>query len=81
MKINKKKLAREWLIFIISIIFAIFILPWLLYPIIFISNDEFLGFTEIYSLWFESEVRILYVVPYIIIQFIRSIIWAIKNLK
>jgi len=81
MKINKKNFAREWLIFLISIIFGIFILPWLLYPILVIVNNEFFSFTGTYSLWFESEVRILYIMPYLVIQFIRSIIWAIKTLK
>ena len=83
MKFNKKRFAKEWLIFVISLFFGIFILPILFF--IFLRDDLTLSrmYTELFEAIFDGEggVYLFVLLPYILVQFIRSIIWSIKNIK
>ncbi len=86
MKFNKKKFAKEWIVFIGGLFFA-FLLPLLIILIIAIIKGKFLPAGELYEIIFEAMfngdigVYILILLPYILIQFIRSIVWSIKTIK
>ena len=76
----KKIVAREWLYFFGSFIFGLLILP-----VIFslFGDDNYLN--DFYGSLFDENdwiyVLIFSLIPYIILQIIRSLIWSIKTLK
>lgn len=77
---NKKLIAREWLYFLLFFSIGLIIIPVLL-RLIFseMKLEEFYG-----CLIGEEDcsgVWLFVIAPYLIFQFIRSIIWAIKQLK
>ena len=79
----KRRLAREWLYFLGFLLFGLFLLPALL-TLVFPSRDGFadeLGqFYE--ALGGEGDAELAWLVvfgPYLLIQLIRSVIWAWKN--
>jgi len=86
MKFNKKRFAKEWLIFIGAIVFS-FLLPLFVVIVIGVIKWKFLPFWELYGIIFKAisdgdyTVYIAILLPYIIIQFIRSIIWSVKVIK
>lgn len=70
----KKIIAREWLILIGSLLLGIICFPincWIIGLII--NPDD--GFS------IPDNYIILFLIPYFLIQFVRSVIWAIKVLK
>ena len=78
---NKKIVAREWIVLLISICIGLAVVPFFIYLI--------LGRLEYWGLFYgalidKSDFILAWIVvlsPYIIIQLIRSIIWAKKELK
>jgi hypothetical protein len=77
---NKKSIAREWLYFLLFFSIGLIIIPVLL-RLIFseMKLGEFygclIGEKDCFRAWF------LVIAPYLLFQFIRSIIWARKQLK
>ena len=86
MKFNKKKLAKEWLILIGAIIVA-FLLPLLIAIIATIIRGKFPPVGEFYGEFFDAmfdgdyTTFIAILLPYVLVQFVRSIIWSIKIIK
>jgi len=83
MKFNKKRFAKEWLIFVGCVLFSILILPIIFY--LFMANEY--TFSKMYSQLFkaifdgEGGVYLFILLPYILVQFIRSVIWSIKIIR
>jgi len=83
MKFNKKRFAKEWLIFIGCILFSVLILPIIFY---FFMTDKYTlskMYSELFEAIFDGEggVYLFVLLPYILVQFIRSIIWSIKIIR
>jgi len=96
MIINKKIIAREWLVFFSLLVFGFFFMPQFSersYTSFFYdlfrshvyhtSSISYYSYgTPVYSYytiyWYETWATLL--IPYIIIQVIRSLIWAFSNL-
>lgn len=83
MKFNKKRFAKEWLIFIGCILFSILILPIIFY--VFMADEYTLSkiYGDLFKAIFDGEsgVYLFVLFPYILVQFIRSIIWSIRIIK
>lgn len=79
---NKKVIAKEWLILIFSFVFGILTLPAIL-TLLFTGGLKEIGdFYE--ALFDEGDFLIAWLVvfsPYCLIQIIRATSWAIKQLK
>lgn len=81
--INKKVVAREWLLFLASFAFGILILPALL-NLIFRHNLDNIGLFYGAIFDYNKEAVPLWLIvfcPYILLQIVRSVKWAIKHLK
>jgi hypothetical protein len=83
MIINKKIIAREWLIFIILLVYAFFFMPQFsevsysrFFDMLF-SADRY-NYSWNTKIWFNTWLKLL--VPYVIVQIIRSLIWAFSTL-
>ncbi len=75
---RKKLIAREWLLFICSLVFGFTLFPAFLS---IITGGKFSGF---YKELFSDDWPFMVVfafIPYLLIQIVRSIIWAVKILK
>lgn len=72
--LNKKIIAKEWLILIGSLLFGITLLPVIFRIIGLIVNPYGV-------LTFQGNDYIFVLIPYFSIQFVRSVIWAIKVIK
>jgi hypothetical protein len=70
-KMVKRTIAREWLIFLGSICIS-FLLINLVFPFIFNFEKPYFKKT--------IEAIIFFILPYIFIQLIRTIVWAIRIL-
>ena len=83
MKFNKKRFAKEWIIFVGCILFSVLILPIIFY--FFIADEYTLSrmYGELFEALFDGEgdVYLFVLLPYILVQFIRSIIWSIRIIK
>ena len=81
---DKKRLAKEWLFFVVALGFGLSILPIIL---IFAldPNPKMANLGEFYRLLFSGVESVLVwlfaLSPYIVIQLVRSIIWAIKTIR
>jgi len=80
---NKKIVAREWLIFLVSICFGLIIVPFFL---CLYFSDELKDWWFFYPVLIGEEsdstlARVFVIAPYIILQIIRSIVWAKKQFK
>lgn len=86
MKFDKKIFAKEWIVFISGILFS-FLLPLLIVLVVAVVRGKFLPVGELYQIIFEGilkgdvEAYILVLLPYVLVQFVRSIIWSIKTIK
>jgi hypothetical protein len=86
MKFNKKRFAKEWLIFLGTIVFAL-LLPLLIAIIGAIIKGKFppLGkfYVEFFDAMFDGDYTtfIALLLPYALVQFVRSIIWSIRTIK
>lgn len=84
---NKRVLAKEWIVFMASIAFGVFILP--IFLILFLQNITpasagyaSMSMVTVYDTAFRgNDIYIVAIVPYIIVQLIRSAIWGAKNMK
>jgi len=85
MKLNKRKIAKEWLVLIGMIIVAF------LLPLLVVIIKKLLGYhssvgNRYYYLTEQllngNIISYIYILlPYILVQFVRSIAWSIKKLK
>ena len=80
MKFNKKRLAKEWLIFLGTIVFVL-IIPLLLAIVTVIIKGKFPPLGKIYAGFFFDVMGALVLLMYALVQFVRSIIWSIKTIK
>jgi len=81
-KVNKKVIAKEWLIFILGFVLGILILPAILTLLLTGGLKEIEGFYK--ALFDERQFPIPWLVvfsPYCLIQIIRATSWSIKQLK
>ncbi len=83
MKFNKKIFAKEWIVFVGCVLFSILILPVFFY---FFMTDEYTlskMYSELFEAIFDGEggVYLFVLLPYILVQFVRSIIWSIRIIK
>lgn len=85
MKISKRFVAKEWLIFLSSVFFGVvFLWPFyfslyygfFLSPFSFVSNRWELA----YKYGMEIEFVFFLFSPYLLIMFLRSVVWAIKQI-
>lgn len=82
---NKKRIAKEWLIFLVAAVIGIAIAPAITY--IFAANFarrsfEFtMGQVYVEMLFNEKGILILPIASYLIVSLVRSIIWAFKSIK
>jgi len=80
--LNKKVIAKEWLIFISSFAFGILILPAVLTLMFGEDLKELGGFYE--ALFEKQDFLVPWLVafsPYFFIQIIRATYWSIKQIK
>ncbi len=81
---KKKFIACEWLYFLLFVpLFGVLILPFLLMNIF---GDENVSLSNFYSSLIGNEdafwvAWLIVLFPYIVFQLIRSIIWALKQMK
>ena len=81
-KVNKKVIAKEWLIFIFNFVFGILIVPVILTLLFTSGLNELWGFYK--ALFAKRDFLIPWLVvisPYCLIQIIRATIWSIKQVK
>jgi hypothetical protein len=91
MSIDNKKVAREWLIFMGCFIFGGLILPFLLALTIFpirLGEQTILSFYSKFlkALFFEEGDNYIFAwflitAPYLLVQLVRSVAWAVNTLK
>jgi hypothetical protein len=82
MKLNRKVIAKEWIIFISSFVFGILILPAILTLLFTQGLKELGGFYE--ALFENRDFLVPWLVvfsPYFFIQIIRATYWSIKQMK
>ncbi|PXA02854.1 hypothetical protein DDZ13_14970 [Coraliomargarita sinensis] len=82
---KNKRIASEWLFFVGAFLFGILALPILILPFLF-SVLEWGNYLPIifYKSLFSHDWMIAWGItlgPYILVQFIRSIVWSVKILK
>lgn len=89
----KKILAREWLTLIVGFLVGFFVLPIFIYTFIspadYTSHHSLIeGYKELIGMLFgkegNTEVLIAMTIilsPYLLYQFVRSVLWAIKSIR
>jgi len=80
MPLNRKVLAREWLYFVVSYLLGVLLFPALVAVTLGLGNGNPSVFYEAlfrpdFSAW------IFTLVPYLFVQLVRSVIWAVKTLR
>jgi hypothetical protein len=79
---NKKLIAKEWLVFVVGFSFGILILPFILTLLLFGSLKEFGGFYEALFSKRNFIIPLLVVLaPYLLTQIVRATAWSVKQLK
>jgi hypothetical protein len=83
---NKRKLAIEWLWLLGSVAFGATAIPWIILPAVIGRQGPNYRFDpkNFYEVLFTGDALIAWALllsPYIVIQIIRSIIWAIGAIR
>ena len=78
-------LAREWLVLLACAVFGFVALPSLLWLAAWVSVVDRLpsygeAMSSIYES-FDSAFGILAVIPYVVVQLVRSVIWAVRTIR
>ena len=80
-RIDEKRFAKEWLYFLGSLAFGLTILP----AVIMLADGELQYIDTFYKALFEYQhaliAWLLVLAPYAALQFIRSIVWAVKIVR
>lgn len=79
---NKKLIAKEWLIFVVGFSFGILLFPLILTLLFTGALKELEGFYE--ALFDKRDFVIPWLVvlaPYLLIQIVRATAWSVKQLK
>ena len=74
---NKKIIAREWLMLVCLLIFGFILFPFVMS---LLTGGRFLQFYEALA-YGEAMAWVVGFSPYVIYLFVRSIVWAVKTLK
>ena len=76
---NKKRIANEWLIFIGCVVFGATLFPLLLFVLLADGNETNDFYQELGR--GNPKAWIALFAPYLLIQIIRSIAWALRTSK
>lgn len=82
--LNKRVAAKEWLYLLTCLFIGLFIIP----LILLVINDKIGNIGEFYKELIKTKWKdipfvawLTFVGPYLVFQLVRSILWAIKQLK
>ena len=81
--LDKKTIAKEWIYLLICLFVGFFVIPLILLMI----NDDIGNIGQLYRELLNPKKDDLFIVcaivfgPYFVFQLIRSIVWAIKQLR
>jgi len=83
---KKRRLAIEWLLFLSSILIGAVIVPLLLLPLVIRSPNPSYHYSagDFYAALVSKDAPIAWIIvlsPYLLIQIVRSVIWAVGMLK
>ncbi len=76
--------AREWLVLLACGVFGLVALPSLLWLVAWMVLDRLDSYGEFMSRAYESfdsGFGIIAAIPYVVVQLVRSIIWAVRTLR
>ena len=87
---NTKRIAREWLYFLGSFFFGLLVLPSLMLVVArFFTHPTDSAASELLSAFYSGLMKrrdalitwLVVFAPYLIFQFVRSVIWAFKTAR